>query len=70
MKSEDIAVASSGVALGASSASTAVKAWRGKRPTALDVVGVVASAVSFALSVWKRQEAKGRLGQGKREQTR
>lgn len=67
MNKDDIAVASSGLALGASSASAAGKAWRGERPTTLDAVGVVASAVSFVLSVWKRQEAKRRLGQGKKE---
>ena len=48
------------MALVASSAGIVRKKTRGERLTALDAADVIASAVSLALSVWRRQGAKRR----------
>lgn len=69
MDTDDIAVGASAAAFGASSLGAASKAARGERLAGLDVVSVIASAASFALSVWRRQVAKRRrLAECKGEQ--
>lgn len=58
------------MALIASSASTAIKAARKERLTAIDVADVIASAASFALSVWRRQRAQRRRLVGSKERVK